>query len=83
MTLEPDRHLQIAPLVAECTSFEWDAGNKDKSWKKHRVSDAEAEEIFGNVPLQFSDDPKHSTSETRYAVLGKTDGNRLLSVVLP
>jgi hypothetical protein len=81
MNADDSRHSEIAALVARCTGFEWDAGNINKNWKKHRVSDVEAEEIFGNEPLQFSDDPKHSMTEPRFGVLGKTDGNRLLSLV--
>ena len=31
--------------------FEWDEGNKQKSFKKHNVSITEAEEVFNSQPL--------------------------------
>src|SRR5665213_756174 len=75
------RHSEIAALVAQCTGFEWDAGNSGKNWKKHGVSDAEAEEIFESRPLVFYDDTSHSMEEERYTVLGRNAGNSLRTVV--
>src|ERR1017187_9353853 len=75
------RHSEIAPLVAQCTGFEWDAGNSGKNWESHKVSDRESEEVFDNAPLMFRDDTRHSMLESRYIALGKTDGNRLVSNV--
>jgi Uncharacterized protein conserved in bacteria len=60
--------------------FEWDDGNARKNADKHGVSQSEAEQVFFNVPLLLSDDLRHSTSETRFQALGRTDGNRLLHV---
>jgi uncharacterized DUF497 family protein len=60
--------------------FEWDAGNLGKNWKKHRVTDEEAEQIFQNAPTMKLDDPKHSSVEDRFRILGKTDSGRLLFV---
>lgn len=42
---------QFPPDLAECTGFEWDKGNNDKNWRKHRVSREEAEQVFSNRPL--------------------------------
>jgi uncharacterized DUF497 family protein len=81
MMFDPARHKQIASLVAQCTGFEWDAGNGGKNWKKHGVSDAEAEEIFYSSPLVFYDDTSHSREEERYTVLGQNTGNSLRTVV--
>ena len=64
----------------DCTGFDWDAGNSDKNWRKHRVSDAECEEAFFNQPIVVRADPPHSGHETRYYALGQTDRGRGLFV---
>jgi len=64
--------------AAECTGFQWDAGNSDKSWIKHGVSQAEAEQVFFNQPLILAVDRVHSRTEERLFVLGKTNAGRLL-----
>lgn len=61
--------------------FEWDPGNSRKSELKHGVSQLEAEEIFFNEPLLFSDDEKHSNHERRLLALGKTNRERVLAVI--
>jgi uncharacterized protein len=60
--------------------FEWDDGNARKSVDKHGVSQAEAEQVFSNIPLLLRDDERHSTAEARTQALGKTDEGRLLHV---
>ncbi|RMH63004.1 MAG: BrnT family toxin, partial [Calditrichaeota bacterium] len=30
--------IEIKKILQESTGFQWDAGNKDKNWLKHRVS---------------------------------------------
>lgn len=60
--------------------FEWDDGNNRKSVDKHGVSQAEAEQVFFNVPLMFVENVRHGQSETRFHALGKTAGARLLHV---
>jgi len=63
------------------TGFDWDSGNIDKNWEKHRVMFWESEEIFGNEPLIVQSDETHSQSEeTRYYALGRTNQDRLLFV---
>ncbi len=66
----------------DCLGFEWDKGNIDKNWIKHKVSSSECEQIFFNRPLLIQDDILHSESEERFYALGKTDTNRFLFVVL-
>ena len=61
-------------------SFDWDEGNKDKNWKKHKVHFKEAEEVFLNKPLIIFPDTKHSFTENRFQALGVTDNQRKLSV---
>jgi len=70
----------VDPLdrVRACTGFQWDAGNSDKSWVKHAVSRAEAEQVFFNQPLVVAPDEAHSQKEERFFVLGRTNGGRLL-----
>src|SRR5215472_638211 len=67
--------------LRECEGFDWDAGNSDKNWTKHRVSDSECEEMFFNEPLVIRRDPRHSQPEVRYYALGQTDRDRCLFVV--
>ena len=66
--------------LLRCTGFEWDIGNVEKNWLKHKVSPVECEQIFFNQPL-IIDDPGHSISEKRYAAFGITDAGRLLAVI--
>lgn len=66
---------------AEATEFEWDAGNAEKNWLRHRVSQAECEQVFFNLPLVTAEDELHSEAEHRLYALGQTDAGRLLFVV--
>lgn len=66
---------------AESTEFEWDAGNADKNWIRHRVSQAECEQVFFNRPLVVSEDDLHSDDEVRFFALGQSDAGRLLFMV--
>ena len=69
--------IKVLPKVV---TFEWDIGNIDKNFKKHEVSNQEAEEVFFNKPIVFSEDNKHSTTEKRYMLWGKTNTNRKLTI---
>lgn len=62
--------------------FEWDKGNIDKNWIKHKVSKQEIEEIFGNDPFLVREDVKHSQREARFLALGQTDDGRRLFLSL-
>lgn len=62
-------------------SFEWNQGNIDKNWKKHRISNKEAEEIFFNKPLRIYKDKKHSQKEDRFVALGITSKQKRLYIV--
>ena len=64
-----------------CVGFEWDAGDRDKNWQTHRVTDFESEQVFFNVPLIVLEDVAHSRSEPRFYTLGQTDAGCLLFVV--
>jgi uncharacterized DUF497 family protein len=67
--------------LAECTGFQWDAGNSEKNWDLHRVSRAEAEQVFFNRPILVASDAAHSQEEARYAALGRTNDGRRLTIV--
>lgn len=70
--------LEFFPQV---TGFDWDEGNADKNWQRHRVTQADAEQVFLNRPILVAADPKHSAKEGRYFALGRTDLGRELMVV--
>ncbi|HYU31328.1 MAG TPA: BrnT family toxin [Thermoanaerobaculia bacterium] len=65
----------------DATEFDWDGGNAEKNWLRHRVSQSESEQVFFNRPLVVSEDELHSHGEARYYALGRTDLSRLLFVV--
>ena len=66
---------------ADATEFDWDGGNAEKNWLRHRVSQSESEQVFFNRPLVVAEDELHSHREGRYLALGRTDLGRLLFVV--
>ena len=68
-------------ILANCTGFEWDDGNRTKNWDKHEVSEGECEQVYFRQPLIVRRDKKHSKLENRYYVLGRTDAERLLFMV--
>lgn len=67
-------------ILSQCEGFEWDDGNINKNWLKHKVSPAECEQIFFNRPLVIQDDIKHSEAEKRFYALGRTDSKRNLFI---
>ena len=68
-------------ILESCEGFDWDEANSDKNWLKHKVSKIECEQVFFNSPLIIADDEKHSESERRWFLLGRTDMDRKLFVV--
>lgn len=64
----------------EAAEFDWDGGNAEKNWLRHRVSQSESEQVFFNRPLVVAEDEPHSREEVRYFALGRTDAGRLLFV---
>ncbi len=67
-------------IISNYKGFEWDNGNSNKNWHLHRVTDAECEDVFFNLPLIVAADAKHSDSEKRFYALGRTEGSRWLFV---
>jgi hypothetical protein len=64
----------------DLTGFQWDDGNAAKN-QKHSVTPAECEQVFFRRPALVFPDLRHSGSELRYFLLGRTDGDRELFVV--
>jgi uncharacterized DUF497 family protein len=71
----------LAEFVAAVEGFEWDAGNSEKNWRRHRIRQVEAEQVLLNRPLLVTEDVKHSQQEARFFTLGTTDRGRGLAVV--
>lgn len=69
------------PKLPAPISFEWDKGNTDKNWKKHKVSVKEIEEVFFNREVRIYPDIKHLKLESRYLALGITNRNRRLTII--
>jgi uncharacterized protein len=67
-------------ILKEYEGFDWDKGNINKNYKKHKVKDIECEEVYFNLPLIITEDSKHSKHEQRYYVLGRTEVNRYLFI---
>lgn len=60
--------------------FDWDGHNKEKNWAKHQVDYKECEQAFKNTSTIVFEDLKHSHSESRYTIFGKTDRQRLVTI---
>ena len=73
--------MAVCEELHDRVGFEWDDGNQDKNWRKHRVTDAECEQIFFNQPLIALEDVEYSRSEPRFYALGQTAARRLIFVV--
>jgi hypothetical protein len=69
---------EIFPGVS---GFEWDEGNSDKNWRRHRVTQAEAEQGFFNRPILLAPDREHSAREVRCFALGQTNAGHALAIV--
>ena len=51
------RSMAELPDVPDVIGFQWDDGNADKNWKRHRVTQAEAEQVFFNKPNSSDERP--------------------------
>ena len=72
---------QIPDFFPEIKGFEWDEGNSEKNWRRHRVTSVETEQIFLNRPLIVAKSPRGTNGELRHFALGRTDLARHLAVV--
>ena len=73
--------MALLPGFPGAARFQWDEGNADKNWKRHHVTQAEAEQVFFNKPILVTSDPDHSQTEDRLFALGQTDVGRRLAIV--
>jgi hypothetical protein len=64
----------------DLTGFDWDAGNSDKNWLAHDVTQGETEQAYFNRPVIVARDSLHSQTEMRYFVLGRTNAGRRLTI---
>lgn len=70
----------LSELLQRLEGFQWDAGNSEKNWRRHRVTQAECEQVFANQPLLLSS-AAAASAEPRYFALGRTDVTRELTIV--
>jgi uncharacterized DUF497 family protein len=68
-------------VLTRVAGFDWDKGNIEKNWERHKVSFIECEEVFFNEPLIVLENEVHSRIENRYYALGRTNDERLLFIV--
>ena len=72
--------VSLEEALASLEGFQWDAGNSDKNWRRHLVSQLEAEQVFFNQPLVVQASAR-SAVESRFFALGRTESGRELTVV--
>ncbi len=60
--------------------FEWDNKKAEANLKKHGVSFAEAETVFGDLSAKIFYDNEHYDNEIREIIVGYSIENRLLAV---
>lgn len=61
--------------------FEWDPEKAAGNLAKHGVSFEEAATVFSDPLGRIVDDPRHSTEEPRYVLLGRSERQYLLAVM--
>mgnify|MGYP003394216993 CR=1 FL=1 len=68
-------------ILPEPLEFEWDKGNSNKSWQKHKISLQEAEQVFESERFIILDDISHSLFENRKLIIGPSSSGKLLSAI--
>ncbi|KKQ35103.1 MAG: hypothetical protein US51_C0016G0005 [Microgenomates group bacterium GW2011_GWA2_37_6] len=68
-------------ILPEPIVFEWDKGNIDKNLLKHKVTNKEAEEVFGNRHFMIEDKKRSTVYERRYMLWGVTNYKRKLTII--
>jgi uncharacterized DUF497 family protein len=61
--------------------FEWDPQKAAANLAKHKVSFEEAATVFGDPLGGIVADPRHSSGEARFVLLGLSRDRRLLAVM--
>ena len=67
-------------MFRKLTGFEWDKGNFNKNWIRHKITNKECEEAFFDSNRKISRDVLHSKKEVRFMLLGKTKRGKLLFI---
>jgi uncharacterized DUF497 family protein len=60
--------------------FEWDEQKNRLNIAKHQVSFDEAKMVFSDANARIIDDPDHSSSESRFIIMGISQRLRVLVV---
>ena len=60
--------------------FEWDRWNSDKSYKKHGITQNEAEQVFLDPKQLILDDVKHSQDERRFTIIAQINNKAILFI---
>ena len=68
-------------IFKKTLEFQWNRGNIDKSFKKNKIRDKEAEEPFFDRKRKAFKDELHPKDKERYRMVGKTKKGRLLFIV--
>lgn len=68
-------------IIPDPIEFEWDRGNSQKNLKTHKIENDESESAFLDRNSVLAEDLKHSRNEERYQLFGKSNQNRLLTVI--
>jgi uncharacterized protein len=64
------------------TRFEWDAAKAKRNVAKHRgVSFPEATTVFSDPLASTFGDPRHSVTEERFVIIGRSHRGRCLAVM--
>jgi len=67
-------------MITNPLEFQWDQGNHQKNFVKHKVSVEECESTFLDELKIGFDDFKHSFAEPRLIIIGSTSQKRLLTI---
>ena len=70
----------IPEFFPDVEGFQWDEGNSDKNWRRHLVSQLEAEQVFFNQPVVIPA-AAGPGAEQRLFALGRSDSGRELAIV--
>ena len=68
-------------FIRKIKDFEWDQGNKEKSLKKHNITNKESEEPFFDRNNILLEDLLHQEKEDRYIIIGATKNKKILFIV--
>lgn len=61
--------------------FDWDAAKAESNVRKHGVTFTEAATAFGDPLSVTVPDPRHSVTEERFVLFGRSEAGRLLAVM--